>query len=140
MYFGNSQNDSSGGVTFTFNHTKVVGVNDTQGNTLVIQGGGGTGNWPNAENRGIDIRLGLVQAAGSTAQPPTSVLAMRHSDLNASLWGGLGATFQGGTQVLFIGNSTAAPAGAPTNGVILYVVAGQLFGLGASGIATPLVL
>lgn len=139
--FGAGFTQATGGLTYTFGVTTVFGGagNNLAGNGLLIRSGLGTGNWANAEGLGIDLQCGLVQGGGSTQQPYTSVLALRHSDLNVSMWGGMGATFQGGKKVLFLANATTAPVGAPTGGVILYVTAGQLFGIGAGGVATLLV-
>ena len=141
LFFGDGQNDATGGNVYTFGITGLYGGagNNLPGNTLVIRAGNGTGNWPNSgPNFGIDLRCGLVQAGGSTVQPDTSVLALRHSDLNVALWGGLGATFGSGVLCLFIANATTPPTVAPVGGGLLYVTGGALHWLGSGGTDTPI--
>ena len=108
------------------------------GDTLQVVAGSGTGIWTNLiENLGLDLMCGVL-AAGTTRQPPTSVLALRHSDLNVSLWGGLAATMGSGVKVLFIANATTAPTVAPTGGGLLYVTGGALHWLGSGGTDTAI--
>lgn len=128
-----------GGLTYRLTTTTVNNIANAAGMAIQIVPGYGTGNWPNAENLGIDLRVGAVGAAGMTPQVETSAFAVRQSDLNLSMWGGLGAAFNGGVRCLFLANGVTAPTGAAVGGVILYVVAGQLFGIGAGGVATLLV-
>ena len=139
--FGAGYTQATGNQTYTFGITTVFGGagNNLAGNGLVIRSGLGTGNWANAQGLGIDLQCGLVQAGGSGQQPYTSVLALRHSDLNVSLWGGMGAAFNGGVKCFQIANGTTAPVGAVAGGVILYAVGNQLFGIGGGGVATLLV-
>lgn len=118
--FGAGYEQATGGVSYTFGTTEVNGAPNTQGNSLVIQAGHGTGNW-NGGSRGIDFQVGLVQGSGATAQPYTSILALHHSNLGIALWGGLGATFGSGVKVMFIGNATTVPTVAPVGGALLYV-------------------
>jgi len=127
-----------GGATYTLEVTYVFNGADQKGNSLALRGGTGTGNWPNAENLGLDLQAGLLQAAGVTRQAPTSVLAIRHSDLNVALWGGLGATMGSGVKVLFVANATTAPTVAPTGGGLLYVTGGALHWLGSGGTNTAI--
>ena len=140
FYVGSNVDDVTGAVSYSWNYTAVAAGagNQLVGNTLVVQGGNGTGSWANAENRGIDFKCGLLAAAGSTQQPSTSVLALRHSDLNVALWGGLAATMGSGVKVLFIANCTTAPTVAPTGGGLLYVAAGALHWLGSGGSDTAI--
>ncbi len=134
--FGAGFTQGAGGNTYTFGITTASGGNNLAGNGLLIRSGIGTGNWANAENLGIDLQCGLVQGAGGTAQAYTSVLALRHSDLNISFWGGMGATFGGGAAVAFIRNAATAPTTNPTGGGILYAEAGALKWRGSGGTVT----
>lgn len=138
--FGASLNDATGDVVYTFQTADVFGGagNNLAGNTLIIAAGVGTGNNANGTNRGLDFQVGIVGAAGSTQQAYTSALAIRHSDLNIALWGGLAATFGGGAGVLFVKNATTAPTSNPTGGGILYSVAGALTWRGSAGTVTTL--
>jgi hypothetical protein len=140
MRFGAGFTAATGGNTYTFGITTVFGGagNNLAGNGLLIRSGLGTGNWANAQGLGIDLQCGLVQAGGSTQQPYTSVLALRHSDLNVALWGGMGATFGGGVLCLFIKNATTVPTVAPTGGGLLYVTGGALHWLGSGGTDTTI--
>lgn len=136
--FGAGFTQSTGGQTYTFGITTVFdgAGNNLSGNGLVVRAGNGTGNWANGAGLGIDFQCGLVQANGSTQQPNTSVLALRHSDLNISLWGGMGATFGGGKLCVFVKNATTAPTVAPVGGGLLYAAAGALHWLGSGGTDT----
>ena len=130
---------TGGGLVYTIEPTyTVAGANNQKGNGLAVRGGTGTGNWANAENLGLDLQAGLLQASGTTRQAPTSVLAIRHSDLNVALWGGLGATMGSGVKVLFVANATTAPTVAPTGGGLLYVTGGALHWLGSGGTDTAI--
>ena len=147
LFFGGGQNDATGGNVYTFGVTGLFGGagNNLPGNTLVIRAGNGTGNWPNAfggPTLGIDLRCGLVQAGGSTVQPDTSVLALRHSDLNVAFWGGLSATFGLGVRAIFIGNAVTIPSVAPVGGCLLYVdpATGFVHILSANGVNTVIAL
>jgi hypothetical protein len=83
---------------------------------------------------GLDLQVGLLGAAGTTQQAYTSGIAIRHSDLNVALWGGLTATFGGGAKMLFIGNATTVPSTAPTGGGLMYVTGGQLHFVSSAGV------
>lgn len=141
MRFGAGLNDATGNVVYTFQTADVFGGagNNLAGNTLILAAGVGTGNWANAENRGLDLQVGLAVAGGSAQQTYTSVLAMRHSDLNVALWGGLSAPFSGGKGVLFIKNAATNPTvAAVAGGGILSVQGGQLHFLSSGGVDTAL--
>jgi hypothetical protein len=121
--FGGGVNDSVGGNTYRLGTTDIFGGagNNVTGNGLQVQAGVGTGNWPNTQNLGLDLQVGIVGASGSAQQVYTSVLAMRHSDLNVAFWGGLAATFGGGAGVMFLKSATTVPTTNPTGGGLLYV-------------------
>lgn len=140
MRFGAGFTQATGGNTYTFGVTTVFGGagNNVAGNGLVIRSGLGTGNWANAQGLGIDLQVGLLQAGGSTQQPYTSVLALRHSDLNVALWGGMGAAFGGGAGVLYVKNATTNPAGAIAGGGLLYSTGGNLHWLSTAGVDTAI--
>ena len=140
--FGAGYTQATGGLTYTFGITTVFGGagNNLAGNDLSIRSGLGTGNWPNTQDLGITFYCGLVQGAGSTQQPYSIVLKLRHSDLNVAWWqGGAGpATYGGGKQVMFIGNAATVPTVAPTGGCLLYVdpATGFVHILSANGVDT----
>ena len=145
--FGQGYNDAAGGVVFTWRTTDLFtgAGNNLAGNSLVIQAGAGTGNWPNAfggPTYGIDLQCGIVGAGGNVRQVYTSVLALRHSDLNVAFWGGFNATFGGGVQCIFIKNAVTIPTVAPVGGCLLYVdpATGIVHILTANGINTPIAL
>lgn len=123
LRFGGGVNDASGGHVYRFGTTDLFpgAGNNLAGNGLQVQAGVGTGNWPNTENLGLDLQTGIVGSTGSAQQTYTSVIAMRHSDLNVALWGGLGATFGGGAGVLFMKAAVTVPTTNPTGGGLLYV-------------------
>ena len=135
--FGAGYTPAVGGVSYIFGTTTASGSNNLNGNTLVVRAGSGTGN--SAGNVGIDFQCGLVQASGGTSQPFTSVLALRHSDLNVALWGGLAAPFSGGAGVMFVKNAATNPTvAAVAGGGILSVQGGELHWLSSAGVDTAL--
>lgn len=140
--FGNGYNENVGGHSYIFACTDLYngsGAN-LNGNTLTIRAGCGTGNWANAGNLGLDLQVGTVGSSGTNSQAYASAVAMRHSDLNIALWGGLAATFGGGAHVLFIGAATTASTTAPTGGGLLYVKGGSndLFYRNSANVETQL--
>lgn len=139
LRFGQGVYTDAGGMVFLLATTDVYGpANNVTGYGLQIRPGIGTGDWANTENLGLDFQVGIVGSNGSTQQVPTSALAIRHSDLNVALWGGLGAAFNGGAGVLFVKDRTTAPTGTTTGGVILYSEGGHLYCLNTVGTAVLL--
>ncbi|HEX3698932.1 MAG TPA: hypothetical protein VH374_26415 [Polyangia bacterium] len=139
--WGQGYNDSTGGVTFTMRTTELFfgAGNNLPGNSFVIAAGAGTGNWPNTQNLGIDLQVGVAVASGSNQQTYTSALAIRHSDRNVALWGGLAAPFSGAVGALFIANATTPPTPAAlAGGGILSVQGGNLHFLNSAGVDTAL--
>lgn len=86
---------------------------------------------------------GLTELNVGVGRSTTSLIAFTNNvtrltlDVNGSV-GINGASFGGGTAVIFIANATANPSANPTGGGILYVTGGALTYRGSSGTVTTI--